>query len=77
MLRYGRAWPNYVMSQIREVYLTAAGAYLPGEPLDNDEIARRLGSPDGAGRAVRDRVLAANGIRTRHYALDEPASRRC
>jgi 3-oxoacyl-[acyl-carrier-protein] synthase-3 len=59
------------MSQIREVYLTAAGAYLPGDPLDNDEIARRLGSPDGTGKAARDRVLAANGIRTRHYALDE------
>ena len=49
----------------------AAGAYLPGEPLDNDEIARRLGCADGAGRGARDRVLAANGIRTRHYALDE------
>ncbi len=61
----------YGMSQIREVYLTAAGAYLPGDPLDNDEIARRLGCPDGAGRGARDRVLAANGIRTRHYALDE------
>ncbi len=59
------------MSQIRDVYLTAAGAYLPGDPLDNDEIARRLGCPDGAGRGARDRVLAANGIRTRHYALDE------
>src|SRR5262245_19241277 len=65
------AWPNGVMSQIREVYLTATGAYLPGDPLDNDEIARRLGSGEGAGRATRDRVLAANGIRTRHYALDD------
>jgi 3-oxoacyl-[acyl-carrier-protein] synthase III len=53
-----------------EVFITATGAYLPGEPLDNDEIARRLGSAD-VGRAARERVLAANGIRTRHYALDE------
>lgn len=53
-----------------EVFITATGAYLPGEPLDNDEIARRLGAPE-LGRAARDRVLAANGIRTRHYALDE------
>jgi 3-oxoacyl-[acyl-carrier-protein] synthase III len=71
MRGYGPAWPNGSMSEIRDVYLTAAGAYLPGDPLDNDEIARRLGCPDGAGRAARDRVLAANGIRTRHYALDE------
>src|SRR5688572_14386696 len=72
----------------RAVYLTASGAYLPGAPLDNDEIARRLGStakastsgplggpPDRtqgtAGQAARERVPAANGIRTRHYALDE------
>jgi 3-oxoacyl-[acyl-carrier-protein] synthase-3 len=54
----------------REAYITATGAYLPGEPLDNDEIARRLGSAE-VGRGMRARVLAANGIRTRHYALDE------
>ncbi|MFC7481906.1 3-oxoacyl-[acyl-carrier-protein] synthase III C-terminal domain-containing protein [Luedemannella flava] len=53
----------------REVYLTGCGAYLPGEPLDNDEIARRLGAADSS-KAARERVLAANGIRTRHYALD-------
>jgi 3-oxoacyl-[acyl-carrier-protein] synthase-3 len=51
-------------------FITGAGAYLPGEPLDHDEIARRLGSA-GTGVALRGRVLAANGIRTRHYALDE------
>ncbi|GAA3734977.1 beta-ketoacyl-ACP synthase III [Plantactinospora mayteni] len=53
-----------------DAYLTAAGAYLPGQPVDNDEMAARLGS-DGTGAAWRRRVLAANGIRTRHYALDE------
>jgi 3-oxoacyl-[acyl-carrier-protein] synthase-3 len=56
------------MSITRDVYLTATGAFLPGEPLDHEEIARRLGQTDGA--ALRARVLAANGIRTRHYALD-------
>ncbi len=59
------------MATTRDVYLTAAGAYLPGDPLDTEEIARRLGCADDSGRAARDRVLAANGIRTRHYALDE------
>jgi 3-oxoacyl-[acyl-carrier-protein] synthase-3 len=53
-----------------DVFITATGAYLPGEPLDNEEIARRLGSAE-VGRAARGRVLAANGIQTRHYALDE------
>ncbi|OLB80175.1 MAG: hypothetical protein AUI14_07600 [Actinobacteria bacterium 13_2_20CM_2_71_6] len=53
-----------------DAYLTGFGAYLPGEPLDHDEIAVRLGA-GVTGAALRQRVLAANGIRTRHYALDE------
>jgi 3-oxoacyl-[acyl-carrier-protein] synthase-3 len=53
-----------------DAFITATGICLPGEPLDHDQIARRLGSAE-AGRAARERVLAANGIRTRHYALDE------
>jgi 3-oxoacyl-[acyl-carrier-protein] synthase-3 len=51
------------------VYVTAAGAYLPGEALDNEETARRLGDT-GTG-AVRRRIMAANGIESRHFALDE------
>ena len=52
-------------------YVTASAAYLPGEPLDNDEIVTRLGaSPAGTSAAIRARVLAANGIQTRHFALD-------
>src|ERR1041385_8698530 len=52
-------------------YVTASAAYLPGDPLDNDEIVRRLGAPPtGAPAAMRARVLAANGILTRHFALD-------
>lgn len=58
------------MGQTRDVYITGCGAYLPGEPVDNEEMARRLGAGPGPA-ALRERVLAANGIRTRHYALDE------
>jgi 3-oxoacyl-[acyl-carrier-protein] synthase III len=57
------------MGQTRDVYITGCGAYLPGEPVDNEEMARRLGAAPGSA-ALRERVLAANGIRTRHYALD-------
>ncbi|MCD0442922.1 iron-containing redox enzyme family protein [Glycomyces sp. A-F 0318] len=51
-------------------YITAAGAYLPGDPVGNDEIAARLGGVDDRGDRLRRRVLAANGIAKRHYALD-------
>jgi len=51
-------------------YITAAGSFLPGDPVDNESIDLHLGRlPDGS-RRVRDRMLEANGIRTRHYALD-------
>src|SRR5687768_5983588 len=53
------------------VSLTGRGAYLPGEPLDNDEVARRLGDPLPG---LRKRIMAANGIRTRHLALDQGGS---
>lgn len=50
-------------------YITATGSFLPGEPVDNDSIGEYLGSIEGEER-VRRQVLAVNGIRTRHYALD-------
>ena len=53
------------------VYITAAGAYLPGEPVANDEIDSRLGSLGEGSERIRRRMLEANGIRTRHYALAE------
>jgi 3-oxoacyl-[acyl-carrier-protein] synthase III len=55
----------------RDVYITAAGAYLPGEPVDNDRIENFLGLVDGKPSRLRKRILRSNGIRTRHYALDE------
>ncbi|SNT48166.1 3-oxoacyl-[acyl-carrier-protein] synthase-3 [Asanoa hainanensis] len=59
-------------SVTRTAYVTACAAYLPGNPLDNNEIAVRLGAAatTGSAAAMRARILAANGIRTRHFALD-------
>lgn len=51
-------------------YVTGAGAYLPGEPVRNDQMAARLGGVDARGERLRRRILAANGITSRHYALD-------
>lgn len=51
-------------------YLTGFGRYLPGEPVGNDAISARLGGPGRGGDRFREQILAANGIRQRHYALD-------
>jgi len=54
-----------------DAYITGVGAYLPGEPVDNEQLAARFGDGTARDAAVRRRVLAANGIRTRHYAVDD------
>jgi 3-oxoacyl-[acyl-carrier-protein] synthase-3 len=59
------------MGLMTEAYITGVGAYLPGEPVDNDQLAARFGDGSARGAALRRRVLAANGIRTRHYAIDD------
>lgn len=56
---------------IRNVYITAAGAYLPGEPVDNDRMENVLGLIDGKPSRLKKRILKSNGIKSRHYALGE------
>jgi 3-oxoacyl-[acyl-carrier-protein] synthase III len=50
-------------------YITSVGACLPGEPIGNDELETYLGTTPGSDR-IRLRMLEANGIEKRHYALD-------
>ncbi len=54
-------------------YLTALAAFLPGEPVTNDQIDNHLGTVDRISARTRRMILASNGIQTRHYAID-PAS---
>ena len=58
------------MVAMTDAYITGAGAYLPGEPVDNQQLAAMFGGGSPRDAALRDRALAANGIRTRHYAVD-------
>ena len=62
---------RHPMGSTATAYLTGFGRYLPGEPVDNDGIVSRLGGEDAVTDRIRRRVLEANGIRQRHYALDE------
>src|SRR3984893_15131533 len=59
------------MGFMTEAYITAVGSYLPGEPVGNEQLATRFGDGTARGTALRERALAANGIRTRHYAVDD------
>lgn len=59
------------MATTAHAYLTGFGRYLPGPPVDNDGMAARLGGDDAVTARIRSSILASNGIRQRHYALDE------
>lgn len=50
-------------------FLTRTGAYLPGDPVTNEEIPNYLGSFEGE-EETRSKILRMNGILSRHYALD-------
>ncbi len=56
---------------MQEVYLTGAGACLPGEPVANDAMARRLGLIDDRSQRLGQFVLRQNRIETRHYAIGD------
>lgn len=51
-------------------YITGVGAFLPGEPIGIDDIESYLGKLSGGSDRLRQRMLDANGIEKRHYAID-------
>ena len=59
------------MNVMNDAYITATGAFLPGDPVDNEQLAARFGGDTRRSAALRRRTLAANGIRTRHYATGD------
>lgn len=59
------------MTTTARAYLTGFGRYLPGPPVDNDGMAARLGGHDVVTERIRRSILKSNGIKQRHYALDE------
>jgi 3-oxoacyl-[acyl-carrier-protein] synthase III len=51
-------------------YITASGAFLPGPPINNEEMESYLGTVNGKESRLRKRILKSNGIVSRHYAID-------
>ncbi len=51
-------------------FITHTGSYLPGAPVDNDEMEFFLGTLEGEAD-VKRQVLRMNGIERRHYAQSE------
>ncbi|UOP05504.2 StlD/DarB family beta-ketosynthase [Conchiformibius kuhniae] len=62
------------MMVCNDVYLNRVAAFLPNRAVGNDEMETVLGRVGGVPSRVRKMILRANGIRSRHYAID-PDSR--
>lgn len=58
------------MPELRPVYITGAGAFLPGEPIGVEAMEDYLGRVGGRDSRMGRRALRWNGVETRHYAYD-------
>ncbi len=56
---------------MKDVFLTGAGAFLPGEPVANDAMPDHLGEIDEQSGRLGRFVLRQNKIQTRHYAISK------
>lgn len=57
-----------VSPHFNSVYLTATGAFFPGEPVDNDRIDEFVAPLNGTSPRLKRRILAENGIEQRYYS---------
>ncbi len=53
-----------------DVFIAGTGFHLPGEPIDNDAMDAFIAPINRISGRIKQRILAENGIRTRHYAID-------
>jgi len=54
-----------------DVYITKSSAYLPNDPISNNDIELYLGKINGKNSKSKAIVLRNNGIEQRYYALDK------
>lgn len=56
---------------MKDIYINAVSAYLPGDPISNDEMEDYLGKVNGEPSRWKSRILSNNGIQNRYYAIDK------
>jgi 3-oxoacyl-[acyl-carrier-protein] synthase III len=55
---------------VREVFINKIAAYLPNDPIDNDNMEKVLGQVGPRPSRARKIILKSNQIKTRYYAID-------
>lgn len=59
------------MTPFDHAYITRTASFLPGEAVNNIEMGRYIGPINKTSSRMKSRILAENGIKSRHYAIDE------
>lgn len=54
-----------------KVFLNSTGSFLPGPAVNNDEMDAYIGSINAQSSRIKRRILAENGIKSRHYGIDK------
>ena len=67
---------NYYPTQYKNVYIIGTGNFLPGQPINNDQMDDFVAPVNGQSKRIKRRVLADNGIQTRYYAINADGSPR-
>ena len=58
-------------TRFNRVYIQSAGYHLPGEPVDNQAMDDFIAPLNRISLRIKNKILAENGIQTRHYAIDK------
>ena len=58
------------MTSLHDVYINRVAAFLPNEPITNDQMEQVLGMIGNTPSRVRKMILRSNAIKTRHYAIN-------
>jgi 3-oxoacyl-[acyl-carrier-protein] synthase III len=60
---------------MNDVYITDVAAFLPNNPVSNDDIEKCLGIPNIVSQRIKKIVLKTNDIHTRYYVIDPDTGR--
>lgn len=58
-------------TRFNRVYIQSAGYHLPGEPINNQAMDDFIAPLNRISLRIKNKILAENGIQTRHYAIDK------
>ena len=55
----------------KKVFFNSTGSFLPGPAVNNDDMDSYIGSVNAQSSRIKRRILAENGIKSRHYGIDK------